>query len=732
MRRETERRARSCRHGGAPFLLAYFLLGADVLAVNDPLLTKAAQSKLQFRSVVASVKDYAIFTLTPSGHVASWNAGAESIKGWTESEIVGQHFSIFYTPEDVALGKPARLLDLAQVDGRIEDEGWRVRKDGSRFWSDVVITRMLDDKGDLLGFVKVTRDLTQRRAAAEALRHSEERLRLMIESVEDYAILMLDRGGIISSWNAGAQRMKGYRAAEIVGQHFSKLYPPEDVAAGKPARELEEAAAHGRFEDEGWRIRKDGSRFWANVVVTPMRAPDGELVGFTKVTRDMTERRRAEQETAARARRQTALAELGRGALETRDLSNVLAYATAAVADTLECTGAAFFEELEGQLLLRAAHGCPDEIAAALAESGLPATALRERRPARFDAVAEPLGAVLRERGVFHWVAVPVPAGPEAGPSGVLTAFCTERREITPDEVHFLEAVVNIIATAAARREVEESLRRAERRAEEERQRLLQAEEAVHEREAFISIAAHELRTPLTTLKLKLSSALMILRRELGPVAAGEKLRTRVTDAAAQADRLNQLVTRLMDVSRIVTGRLDLTRDRVDLAALVHGMASSLQEQAAAAGSDIRVETSGDAIGYWDPLRLEQVVVNLLSNALKFGTGAPVEVHVEDQGDSVELRVVDHGIGISSEDAARIFERFERAVPLRHYGGLGLGLYIAKSIVEAHRGTIDVESEPGNGATFRVRLPKQADLGYEPTIPNDDAFRDPVAGEETV
>ena len=257
--------------------------------------TELRDSEQPFRLIVESVQDYAIFMLDVTGRVTSWNVGAQRIKGYSAEEIVGEHFSRFYLPEDVQARKPERELQVAAAEGRCEDEGWRVRKDGSRFWANVVVTPLRGADGALLGFAELSRDLTERRGAETALRQSEARLRLMVESVKDHAILMLDREGRVVSWNAGAERIKGYRPDEILGRHFSRFYPPDDVAQGRPEWELERAVRDGQFEDEGWRVRKDGSRFWANVVITPIRDAQGALVGFAKVTRDLTERRRAEE-----------------------------------------------------------------------------------------------------------------------------------------------------------------------------------------------------------------------------------------------------------------------------------------------------------------------------------------------------------------------------------------------------------------------------------------------------
>ena len=240
------------------------------------------------------MRDYAIFMLDPQGYVLTWNAGAERFKGYRADEIIGHHFSRFYPPEALARDLPAEELEAASTLGSFEDEGWRVRKNGSLFWANVVITAMRDETGELIGYAKVTRDLTQRRNHEEALRQSEERLRLLIEGVADYALFMLDVNGRVASWNVGAQRIKGYTADDIVGQHFSIFYPQEAKDSGWPEHELREAAEKGRFVDTGWRVRKDGSTFWANVTITAMRDDSGRLVGFAKLTRDMTESKRVE------------------------------------------------------------------------------------------------------------------------------------------------------------------------------------------------------------------------------------------------------------------------------------------------------------------------------------------------------------------------------------------------------------------------------------------------------
>ncbi|HEY0302810.1 MAG TPA: PAS domain S-box protein [Rhizomicrobium sp.] len=245
----------------------------------------------RYQRLVEAVTDYAIYMLDPTGVVTSWNAGAQRFKGYTPNEIIGQHFSRFYTPEDQATGLPARALETSAREGKFESEGWRVRRDGTRFWAHVVIDPIRSPDGKLAGYAKITRDLTERKLAEQLMKQFEVQFRLLVQGVTDYAIYMLNPQGIVTNWNPGAQRIKGYTPEEIVGRHFSQFYTEEDRERGEPARALETAMREGRFEKEGWRLRKDGTRFWSHVVIDPIRDDDGTLLGFAKITRDITERR---------------------------------------------------------------------------------------------------------------------------------------------------------------------------------------------------------------------------------------------------------------------------------------------------------------------------------------------------------------------------------------------------------------------------------------------------------
>ncbi len=366
--------------------------------------------------------------------------------------------------------------------------------------------------------------------AHEQLRASEARFRLLVEAVKDYAIFMLDPSGRVVTWNAGAARIKGYDAREIIGHHFSEFYPTDDVRAGKCERELEGAARDGRFEDEGWRIRKDGTRFWANVVLTALRAENGELVGFAKVTRDLTERRRLELE----------------------------------------------------QL------------------------------------------------------------------------------------------------------------------------RLGKAEEAIRLRDEFLSLAAHELKTPLTVLQMQLDTLSDRMDQ------SGQRVATKLQRAAQSSERLANLVESLLDVSRIATGRFALKLEEIDIVDCVSRLVDGLHPTCVRAHCDIVVDADGPIVGSWDRLRLEQALTNLLANAIKYGAGKPIRVSVRRHGSEVFLEVRDHGPGIPEAELGRIFERFERATSIRHYGGLGLGLYLIQAIVEAHGGSVAAENAADGGARFKVTLPLRA------------------------
>ncbi|WNG17026.1 PAS domain S-box protein [Cystobacter fuscus] len=607
------------------------------------------------KMILDNIEDYAVFMLDPTGHVKTWNKGAERINGYTLGEIQGRHFSLFYPPADIVAGKCERELRCAATEGRFEEEGWRIRKNGEQYWSNVIITAMRDPTGKLVGFAKITRDLTERRKAEEQLRQSEERFRLLVASIKDYAIFMLEPDGRVNSWNPGAQRLKGYQAQEIIGQPLSRFYMEEDVARGKPWDLLREAAEQGRVEDEGWRVRKDGSLFWANVIITAVRDEEGRLRGFAKITRDLTERRKNEEL-------------LRRGEERFRLLvSSVKDYAI-------------FMLDPKGRVMTwndGAAHlkgYSAREIVGEHFSRFYPPEDLARNKPALQLEAAERDGRVedegwrVRKDGSLFWASATLTAMRDA--KGVLLGFSKVTRDLTEHK-----------------------------RTEEERLQLAQSQEAIRLRDEFLSIAAHELKTPVTALQLQLQG----LRRDMASLE--HKHEARLERALRSTARLSHLVETLLDVSRISTGRLTLHPERIELVATVRDLAERLRDTAASADCQLLVREAPPIEGTWDRLRIEQVVTNLLSNSFKYAAGHPIEISMAREGAEAILVITDRGPGLPEKDMPRLFGRFERAAPMSHYGGLGLGLYVSREIVEAHGGIISADNLPDGGARFTIRMP---------------------------
>lgn len=504
------------------------------------------RAEQRFHQLVDAVTDYSIFMLDPTGHVATWNAGARTTKGYEAAEIIGQHFSVFYTAADRAAGRPEQILNVVRSKGRFAEEGWRVRKDGTLFWASVVLTTLRNERGEAVGFAKITRDLTERRAAERELRDSEERFRLLVEAVGDYAIYMISPEGEVRTWNLGAERMKGYTASEIIGQNFQLFFPEEDVRRGKPARELAVAASEGRLEDEGWRVRKDGSSFWANVVLTAIRGDRGQLLGFAKVTRDLSARRQA--------------------------------------------------EEMERELM----------------------------REQSARAIAEALA--------------------------------------------------------------------------------LEAEEANRIKDEFLATVSHELRTPLNAI---VGWSSILRQREL---EASVKRGIEVIERNAHAQV--KIIEDILDVSRIITGKLRVDPKPMDLVSVIRQAIEVVRHSASAKQISIELQPTPACPLVGDAERIQQVVWNLLSNAIKFtSAGGRVTISVQKQDDALVLSVADTGMGMADDFLPFAFERFRQgdSSTTRRFGGLGLGLALVRHISELHGGSVSATSAGlGKGSTFRVTLPLHA------------------------
>ena len=628
------------------------------------------QSEEHFAQLVAGVRDYAVFLLDRQGNVLTWNAGAERIKGYRAEDIIGQHFSRFYPKDVVMSGWPAHELSEASATGRFEDEGWRVRKDGSRFWAKVVITALRDPAGEVRGFLKITRDLTDRKQAEEKLRLSEERFRLLVESVKDYAIFMLDPQGRVATWNQGAQHIKGYTADEIIGQHFSRFYPPEVVERGWPDEELRRATAEGRFENEGWRVRKDGSRFWANVVITAVRDESGVLRGFAKVTRDLTERRQAEEnarrllqeEAARKAAEESAqvierqreqlhvtLASIGDAVIVT-DQNGIVTFMNAVAASL---TG---WDEAAGQPL--------DQVFRIVNENTrrtVENPALRALREGILVGLANHTVLIARdgrERPIDD-CAAPIRVGQERVVGAVL-----------------------VFRDISKRRQAEAALREENRRKTE-----------------FLALLAHELRNPLAPLR----NGLQIMHLASDRPEAVEQARAMME---RQLHHLGRLVDDLLDISRISRGKIELRKERINLAEVVSNAVEACQPLVQQQDDELTVSLPDEKVYVdADKTRLAQALSNLLSNAVKYSnrgsriwltvTREPGEPGASATGDEAVLRVKDTGVGIPAAMLPRVFDMFtqvDRSLE-KSQGGLGVGLSIVKQLIEMHGGSVEARSE---------------------------------------
>lgn len=516
--------------------------------------------------------------------------------------------------------------------------------------------------------------------ARARVRQSEASFQTLVDSVKDYAIFLLSREGIVQTWNAGAQRLKGYTPDEIIGRSFELFYTPEDRAAGRPHRLLAIARAEGRVEDEGFRVRKDGTHFWADVVITALYDHDGQFIGYGKVTRDLTERREAEQERARRMAAERA---------------------------------AERFERLQSATAALAAASRPDQIANVLAQTtyealnaSVVAVSLTHKGDDRLEQTATRGGAepprlrstIARSsdtrKAVFEQDTA-VPLIFERRVIGVLGVHCEPARELDVDERGFLLALAEVGAQAVDRARLFESEKRA--RAD--------AEQAVRAQDEFLSIASHELRTPVAAVKATAQLAQRAIQRR----QADPERMTRHFDMIARAsDRLNALVEDLLDVSRLRTGQLQLRCEAVDMVALVDDI---VRRYAGGTHDHVFHFTPAEAPlnVYGDPLRLEQVLDNLLSNAVKYSPdGGDIEVAARHEGNGVGLTVTDHGIGLPTGHEAHIFETFGRApnAAAQQIPGLGLGLSICQQLIERHGGRISASSPgEGRGTTFAIWLP---------------------------
>jgi PAS domain S-box-containing protein len=478
-------------------------------------------------------------------------------------------------------------------------------------------------------------------------RRTEDIYRKAIEDIRDYAIFMTDVNGIVTNWNIGAQQILGFTEAEIVGKDTSKLFTIEDRAKGIPQKELASAATLGRAEDERWHVRKDGSRFWASGVVTPVRDEAGNLIGFAKVMRDMTERNKLTEE-------RDRFFALSIDMLCIVHLDGRFQRVNPAFHELLGFSE----EELLAMNIFEILH--PDDLAATMNEykrlsTGEPVTFMENRLRTKDDR--------------YKWVAWSYFPVPEDGLAFGVGRDVTELRQI--HEVLRLRA-----------RELEHANR---------------------VKDEFLATMSHELRTPLTSI---LGWSRLLHSNQLSDKEKDRAIQVIQRNAEAQS----KLIEDLLDVSRIITGKLKIEVQPVSFASITEGVINSLRP--AVDAKQLQLEMSidpaaGPILG--DPARLEQIVTNLLSNAIKFTpNGGRIDVRLKREDTCVRLTVRDSGVGIAAEHLPHIFERFRQvdSSNIRAHGGLGLGLAIVDYLVRQQAGTVAAESEgAGKGATFVVEFP---------------------------
>jgi PAS domain S-box-containing protein len=553
----------------------------------------------------------------------------------------------------------------------------------------------------LLGMVCLAWVLLRKlRPLQREVKASEERFRLLVEGVQDYALYLLDAQGRVASWNPGAERITAWKEAEVLGRPIAIFYTPEAVASGEPQRELTRAERDGRLRAESWRVCKDGKRFWAEVILTALRDEAGELKGFAVVTRDITERRRAE-------RTQRLFAEAGHIFNQLLEPDLTVAELVRLMVPELADGCVLFLLGPGGRLRPRAVtHATADKerllwevLYRYPAEPGAPFSVQRVVETGRSerceevteaaeeqDALSEEHLQLLRRLELRSALTVPLAVGEQVSGALVLLSSQPGRRYTLTDQI-FLEELAGRTALAL------------------DNARLFQEAQRALE---LIGVASHDLGNPLNALQLMLTRL-----KRVEPEQEPQRVREGLAAALRHSQRLGQLLHNLLDLSRLSSGKLALELSRVDLADLVREVVERHTEQAAEAGCHLSFEAGHGVEGTWDRLRLERVVTNLLSNALKFGRGKPVEVRLEQTDGHARLTVRDHGVGIPPEAQRRIFERFEREKTASQHAGFGLGLYIVRQLVEVHGGTIRVESTPGEGATFTVELPRTMQPGVE-------------------
>jgi PAS domain S-box-containing protein len=679
--------------------------GQYTVAVCRQLDAALARSQMQIHAILESVRDYAINLLDTQGRILTWNEGSRRIHGMTASEALGKNFSIFFPTELAAQGEPARVLEETSHLGYLHTEGWRVGAEGAQIWVEVDFSAIRDPSGRLTGFTRVLHDMTAHKRADEILRQanqvlveSEERFRLLVEPVKEYAIYMLDADGRVVTWNEGAERSKGYKADEVLGRHFSMFFLPEDVKSGLPEKELAAASREGRYETESWRMRKDGTKFWALLTLTAIRGQDGELRGFAKVTRDMTAHRNAVEAmrglNAQLERYRVMVESIDEYAIYTLDAGGFI---TSWGKGAQKVSGIGPEQALGRHYSM---FNSPADIVARVAEDEL--------------AEAARTGHFLTDRWRI------LPDGSKVWSSGALTAIRDEEGKLT--------GFIRVARNMTQQKLLEESLERLtgelERRVAERTQQLestvMELRHKNEEVEAFVYIVSHDLRAPLVNLMgfaRELDTSCTRLKKLLERSAPCSAEILEILDAdlpsavhfiAQSSAKFERLIDALLSLSR--HGRQIYRIENVDVEELVANAVATFQQSISEAGAQVEVGRLPAVEA--DLTALGQVFSNLVGNSLKYRSpqrSLQVEIGGQRDGSEVKYWVRDNGLGIPESSKEKLFQVFQRFHPQRAQGD-GMGLAIVHRIVERHGGRIWAEGKEGKGTTFYFTMPSHSQL----------------------
>jgi PAS domain S-box-containing protein len=653
----------------------------------------------RYQLLVDSVTDYAIYMLDPEGRVATWNLGAERLKGYKAEEVLGQNYSIVFLPEDAAAGLPARELAITAREGRFETQAWRRRKDGTKFWALVTMTAIRDPNGELHGFAKVTRDLSVQKAAEEATRQFSKRIaqyQFIVENIGEFVLYTLDAEGRFTSWGSALEKSTGYTAAEMLGQEYSLCSTEEDRQAGVPGRELEEAARTGRCASDVWRASKDGSLIWATGVIASLRGDDGKLTGFLYVGRDMTRQKRVEEALIHLN------AQLERYRIIVENITDHLIYTMDAEGRIDSWTaGSQALAGFAPEFALGRDYAIsflPEDVAA-----GRPRQELEEAARSG-HCIAE--GWRRRSDESIFWS------------SGSLTAVRNESGEMT--------GYIRVARDMTVQKRLEESLarmaadleRRVAARTHELEETVAELQRKNQEVEAFVHIVSHDLRAPLVNVQgfvRELEESSKTLRMVIQSCPRWEEcwpgvrpvLEDEIGGAlhyiSASTTKFERLINALLGLSR--QGRQVYHMTRVNVWELVTNSVATFQQLIAEAGAEVDIGQLPSVNA--DITALGQVFSNLIGNALKYRCPErPLRIEIGGQAeeDKVHYWVRDNGLGIPEYGIKKLFQVFQR-FHRKQAEGEGMGLAIAHRIVERHGGKIWAESREGEGSAFHFTLP---------------------------